>query len=158
MHIGERIKEFRLKCGLSQEDVAKAINSTKQAVYKYENGIVTNIPSDKIEIMAKLFNTTPCILMGWTDQEEDYGFLQLFASETPTYTEHEQNIIQAYRSQPEIQPAVDRLLGIEESNKNTVYTVYNAANHPDNHEAIIKMDAERWDQMEDTPKTDDDLQ
>lgn len=83
--------------------------------------------------------------------------LHLFASNTPTYTDHEQNLIQAYRSKPEMRAAVDRLLGIEEDNKNTVYTVYNAAIHPDNHEGIIEMDAERWNQMEDTPKTDDEL-
>lgn len=72
-------------------------------------------------------------------------------------SEHEKLIIRTYREQQKIQPAVDRLLGIEESNKNTVYTVYNVAESTDNHEGIIEMDAERWDQMEGTPKTDDDL-
>ena len=69
MTLGERIRYEREKNHLSQEDVAKAISSTKQAVYKYENGIVTNIPIDKIEIMARLFGTTPCYLMGWKEDE-----------------------------------------------------------------------------------------
>ncbi len=51
----------------SQEDVANAIGSTKQAVYKYENDIVTNIPTDKIEKIAQLFRVTPAYLMGWED-------------------------------------------------------------------------------------------
>lgn len=67
MNLGNRIKEERLRCKLSQEEVAKKIGSTKQAVYKYENGIVTNIPMNKIEIMANLFGTTPAYLMGWKD-------------------------------------------------------------------------------------------
>ena len=67
MSIGKRIKEERLKRKLSQEDVAKAISSTKQAVYKYESGIVTNIPTDKLEKIAQLFEVTPAYLMGWED-------------------------------------------------------------------------------------------
>ena len=36
-------------------------------IYKYENGIVTNIPLDKIEKMANLFNVSPSELTGWED-------------------------------------------------------------------------------------------
>lgn len=68
MSIGKRIKEERIRLHLSQEDVAKAISSTKQAIYKYENEIVTNIPMDKIEKLAQLFHVSPAYLMGW---EED---------------------------------------------------------------------------------------
>ena len=68
MSIGQRIKEERLKRKLSQEDVAKAISSTKQAVYKYESGIVTNIPTDKLEKIAQLFKVTPAYLMGWENE------------------------------------------------------------------------------------------
>lgn len=70
MKIGEKIKYLRLKFGLTQEDVAKAIATTKQAIYKYENGIVTNIPIDKVQKIADLFNTTPSYLMGWEVDEE----------------------------------------------------------------------------------------
>lgn len=70
MEIGYLLKEERLRNKLSQEEVAKAIGSTKQAVYKYENGIVTNIPLDKIEIMARLFGVTPAYLMGWGEDEK----------------------------------------------------------------------------------------
>jgi transcriptional regulator with XRE-family HTH domain len=65
MTIGEKIKRERIRNNLSQEDVAKAIGSTKQAIYKYENGIVTNIPMDKVEMMASIFGVTPAYLMGW---------------------------------------------------------------------------------------------
>lgn len=85
MSIGDLLKMERIKNHMSQEDVAKAIGSTKQAVYKYENGIVTNIPMDKIETMAKLFGTTPAYLMGW--EESKKLNLQLFAeNKNPTAT------------------------------------------------------------------------
>ena len=65
MSIGTRIREARKRKGLSQEELAKAINSTKQAIYKYESNIVTNIPPEKIEKMAAALSVSPSDLMGW---------------------------------------------------------------------------------------------
>lgn len=64
---GEAIKELRKAASLSQEELARKLNTTKQTVYKYENGIVTNIPSDKIEAMSQIFNVSPAVIMGWDD-------------------------------------------------------------------------------------------
>ena len=72
MTVGERIKEIRNKIGMSQVDFADKINVSKQTLYKYENNIITNIPSDKIEAAAQLGNVTPSYLMGWeTVSDED---------------------------------------------------------------------------------------
>ena len=62
---GERIKELREKKKLTQEELARLLNTTKQTVSKYEKGIVTNIPSDRIESMAKILNSTPEYILGW---------------------------------------------------------------------------------------------
>lgn len=67
MTIGERIKLHREKANLTQDELAKQLNTTKQTIYKYENNVVTNIPSDKIEKMAELFGVNPGYLMGWSD-------------------------------------------------------------------------------------------
>ena len=67
MNIGDRIKELRISSQMSQQELADKLNVAKQTVYKYENGIVTNIPSDKIEIMASLFHVSPQSIMGWDD-------------------------------------------------------------------------------------------
>lgn len=69
MTVGERIKEIRLKLGMSQVDFADKINVSKQTLYKYENNIITNIPSDKIEAAADLGNVSPSYLMGWDKKE-----------------------------------------------------------------------------------------
>ena len=45
---GERIKKLRKSMGFSQVEFADRIGVSKQTLYKYENDIVTNIPSDKI--------------------------------------------------------------------------------------------------------------
>lgn len=66
---GERIHEMRIRQKLTLDDVAKKLNVNRQAVYKYEHGIVTNIPLENLEIMAEMFGTTPDYLAGWTDDK-----------------------------------------------------------------------------------------
>lgn len=65
MTIGERIKNLRERHNMTQTELAEAIGTTKQNIYKYENGIVTNIPSDKIESLAVVFKVSPAFIMGW---------------------------------------------------------------------------------------------
>ena len=64
---GERLKQLRDRSGLSQVDAADKIGVSKQTLYKYEQDIITNIPSDVIERIAKVYNTTPSHIMGWDD-------------------------------------------------------------------------------------------
>lgn len=68
MAIGERIKQLREKNKISQTELAEHIGVSKQTLYKYETGIVTNIPSDKIEEIAKKFGVSPAYLMGWEEE------------------------------------------------------------------------------------------
>ena len=65
MTIGERIREVRTAKGLTQEQLAEQVHVTKQAVYKYETGIVTNIPLDKLESIAACLGVAPGYLAGW---------------------------------------------------------------------------------------------
>lgn len=67
---GDIIKRLRQEKGYTLDDLAKQLNTTRQTIYKYENNMITNIPSDKIEKMAILFNVTPSYLMGWEDEDE----------------------------------------------------------------------------------------
>ena len=66
---GERIKELREAKGLSQDELAKMLNISKQAVGKYEKNIVTNIPSDRVESMAIILGSTPEYIMGWEKEK-----------------------------------------------------------------------------------------
>lgn len=67
MAIGKRIKEKREELDISQVELAQKIGCTKQTLYKYENDIVTNIPSTSIEKLAKALKTSPSYLMGWEE-------------------------------------------------------------------------------------------
>lgn len=64
---GERIRELRKRNGYTLDDVARQLGIGRQAVYKYEQGAVTNIPLDNIVKMAAMFGTTPGYLAGWSE-------------------------------------------------------------------------------------------
>ena len=84
MTVGERIKKIRNNLVMSQVDFADTINVSNQTLYKYENNIITNIPSDKIEAAAHLGNVSPAYLMGWDDEsiEARYNTLSSHNSES----------------------------------------------------------------------------
>lgn len=67
MTIGQRIKALREQKSISQIELAEKMGVSKQNLYKYENGIISNIPSDKIEAAAAALETSPAYLMGWED-------------------------------------------------------------------------------------------
>ncbi len=70
-------------------------------------------------------------------------------------TAHEADILTAYRDQPEMRPAVDRILGVTEDDG---VLVYEAAKSTDNHPPkISKMSKEEWGALKNAPETDEDL-
>jgi len=69
MKTNEKIRMLRKQHGITQEELAEYLNTTKQTIYKYEMGIITNIPLDKIEKLAKKFNVSAAYLAGWDDTE-----------------------------------------------------------------------------------------
>ena len=108
MTIGEKIRFLRVKQNLSQEDLAKVLNTTKQAIYKYENGIVTNIPTDKIEILSSILGTTPSYLMGWEDEtpapeltESERAWIELYRKLSPDVQETFVTMVKTFDSLPE---------------------------------------------------------
>lgn len=68
MAIGDRIKLHRERIRMTQEELAKRLNTTPQNIYKYEKGIITNIPLSKIEQMAEIFKIPPERLTGWGNE------------------------------------------------------------------------------------------
>ena len=67
---GDRIRKVRKAMGITQDEFAKRLKTTKQTISKYEKGIVTNIPSDRIEEMARILNVSPEYILGWEAEEK----------------------------------------------------------------------------------------
>jgi transcriptional regulator with XRE-family HTH domain len=98
MSIGTKIRALREANNMSLEDVAKLCGTTRQAIYKYENEIVTNIPYDKIILLAKALKTTPSNLFDWDDKKISPDELML--------TEGEKVMLELFRAIPEDQQPV----------------------------------------------------
>lgn len=108
MTVGERIRNLREKADISQTDLAKMVDISKQTLYKYEMNVVTNIPSNTIEKIASALQTSPAILMGWENILNP-------KSDTFSLNDFEKKIIIAYRQADDISKAmVQRVLNIEE--------------------------------------------
>lgn len=68
--LANKLRAKRLENNLSLQDVADKLGVSKVTVSRYETLDITNIPSDKIEGMAELYNTTPAYLMGWENNKK----------------------------------------------------------------------------------------
>ena len=112
-----------------------------------------DIPTDKLIIIADLLNTTIDYLLGNTDDPTPK--LKLQAGTAFFLSAHEAKVLTAYRDQPEMQPAVDKLLGVT---MDGYVTVYAAANSASNHKhTITRIPQEKWDEIENEPNTDEEL-
>lgn len=113
---GKRLKELRESKGISQVDLAIKINESKQTLYKYENDIITNVPSDKIELMAEVLDCSPAYLMGWIDTPlmKDYKEIVDYYAKGDELSLEETEIIERYRiASKDTQNAICSILGIK---------------------------------------------
>ena len=93
---GEKIKQYRKLRGLSQTKLAEMIGETKQTLWKYESGTVTNIPLAKVEALAEALACGPGQLLGW--ETEESGRLGGLAEEAATYlTGRETELLEKFR-------------------------------------------------------------
>lgn len=101
MTIGQRIHLKRIEKDMTLEELAVRVGVSRQTLSRYETGVIGNIPSDKMELLADALNTTPAFLMGW-----------IASNRTPEQASVENDaIIDAFhRASPEIQQAVLRIL------------------------------------------------
>lgn len=65
--IGKVLKERRIKQGLTQLDVAKAIGVAEGTISRWESGNIKNMKRDKIAGLSKVLNISPAFIMEWND-------------------------------------------------------------------------------------------
>lgn len=63
-NIGEMIKYYRKKLGLTQEELGNYVGVQKSAIAKYENGRIENLKRTTIEKLSELFGILPSELLG----------------------------------------------------------------------------------------------
>ncbi len=81
MTVGEKIKRKRLSLGYTLEELAQKVGTSKQTIFRYETQEISNIPAEKIELIAHALKTTPSYLMGW--ESEDAAQLSRYSNLSP---------------------------------------------------------------------------
>lgn len=65
----ENLKRLRKQKRMTLEELADAIGTSKQTIHRYENGIISNIPADKVLKLAAALDVSPAELMGWDGED-----------------------------------------------------------------------------------------
>lgn len=65
--VGEKIRELRIKQGMTQEQLGELLGVKKAAVQKYESGRVKNLKQSTMSKLCEIFNVPP-----WTFVEVQY--------------------------------------------------------------------------------------
>ena len=99
--INDILKTRRIELKLSMRDVAEAVGVSEGTISRWESGNIANMKRDKIVSLAKALQVSPSVIMGW----EDMPFVRL--------SKKEEKMVLKYRENPQMQTAVDKLLGIE---------------------------------------------
>lgn len=97
--IGKRIKSFRERAGLSQKEFAQLINQQNSTVSNWERGL-TRPNVDVIADICAALNVPPDELLDIRLSPEDMN-------------DQERKVVMAYRTKPELQQAVNILLGVD---------------------------------------------
>lgn len=89
MTIGQKIKTQREALNMTQEELGKLCGTTKQTIFKYETGVITNIPMDRLCVIAEKLRVSPCWILGWDETS---------APEPQRLTSDEVSLLSDYRS------------------------------------------------------------
>ncbi len=111
-NMGAWLRHYRKAAKLSVNDVVERFERdydiiyTNKAVYGWESG-QNQPPADTFLILCKMYNITNIV--------ESLGYVTSKKQEPLLLTEQEEQIILKYRSIKHLQPAILKLLDIEES-------------------------------------------
>lgn len=100
--INDRIKQLRKQKNITLKELAEHLGIKEATMQRYESGNIKSIPYDNIVLIAEYLGCQPQYLMGWSDEVQPVTNL----------SKCEIKLVQAYREHPEMQDAVNKLLGI----------------------------------------------
>ena len=108
----DRLKELRIERNLNMKQASTALGMPYTTYVSYEKN-EREPNSEILVLLANFFNCSVDYLIGRTSCKYT-RICETNDINNEMLSNHEKNVIQAYRDKPEMQPAVDRLLGVEQ--------------------------------------------
>lgn len=146
--IGKTLQQILNEKGLNTNELAKMIGVSNQTLYSIIKR--DNMKID-FEVLAKICSALD------VDIERFYSDYINSPRIKMSLTAHQKKVIAAYIDHPEMQAAVDKLLGVYEEEPRYVWRAARSENHTP--PQIVEMSAEELDILENAPgvTSDDDL-
>lgn len=148
----DRLKKLRLSMNLSMRQVALALKIPYTTYVSYEKN-EREPNSETLIMLADYFDCSIDFLIGRSNQVKmltlDEQKLNL------TLSSHEKNVITAYREKPEMQPAVDKILGIDD--EEYVPVVMAARSKTNKPVRITYISKEKLEQIQKTKSVEDEV-
>lgn len=67
--IEKRLKEVMLEKGISSSELARKAGMKKQSIYKYEKGLIKNVPYLTVYRLSEALDVNPSYLVGWSNDK-----------------------------------------------------------------------------------------
>ena len=106
------LRQARLNKGYTQEDIANKLGVKKNTISNYENGVSEPDMETYIK-MCEYYETDPTDILRQAYPNTIYSDIDYLKYIPPNI----RKVVEAYLNQSEMQPAVDKLLGIEDTDK-----------------------------------------
>ena len=71
MNTGERIRQARIRAGMTQKQLANKVGVQFSAIHKYECGMVVNLKRETIAALAEALDVKPSWLMCMDDENSE---------------------------------------------------------------------------------------
>ena len=68
---GENLRRLRIRSGMTQEDLGRVMEKSKNNISQYETG-KREIPTRFVVSLARLYNTSTDYILGMTDETKPY--------------------------------------------------------------------------------------
>ncbi len=82
--LSRNLKRLRKEKKLTLEELAERVGTSRQTIHRYENGIISNVPSERVEKLAEALGVTPATLMGWSEDYQRFdGILPISVKRLP---------------------------------------------------------------------------
>ena len=165
-YIGDYLKESRENRGYSIKELSKETGISEKILSSYEDGTL-EVKSNAFKKILKTYDITQLDfenehnILSYEarpefhgDYNASYAFDQALehdqavtSYEYASLSEHEESVIIAYRRQPDMQPAVDRLLGINSQYDHLTPVAAHNDNLSDEQQQLMHKDINKLDKL-----------